>query len=92
MWRHVNNQDKPAEHLSRGLMLSEIFETNLYWKGPSILNLQFENQIINLPDENDIPQRQLTVVSSIAIEDTVVDLNRFSVLQGLSELFLIIYG
>lgn len=44
------------------------------------LYFPIENQMeINIvPEEDDIPERRLTVVSSIATEDTVVDLNRFS--------------
>ncbi|XP_065361884.1 uncharacterized protein LOC135955462 [Calliphora vicina] len=37
VWRHVNTKENPADCASRGLMVDQLLEHDLWWKGPSFL-------------------------------------------------------
>jgi hypothetical protein len=36
-WKHVKTDQNPADHLSRGMMPSQIIENQLWWHGPKFL-------------------------------------------------------
>lgn len=33
-WRHVRSEDNPADAASRGLKLSDLFKSTIWWNGP----------------------------------------------------------
>ena len=43
LWKHVTGNEKPADLLSRGMKLSELKESELWWHGPPWLQLQEEH-------------------------------------------------
>ena len=38
LWRYVSSRENPADHISRGLLPSEIIQCRLRWKGPPWLS------------------------------------------------------
>ncbi|XP_075151102.1 uncharacterized protein LOC142225212 [Haematobia irritans] len=37
IWKHVNTKENPADVASRGLMVDQLFDMDLWWNGPSFL-------------------------------------------------------
>ncbi|XP_071095649.1 uncharacterized protein [Haliotis cracherodii] len=70
-WRHVPSAENPADHLTRGLSVSQLIHNELWWSGPTFLlrdesewpsDKAFSLDIIN-DDERRTSNKQVALVS-----------------------------
>lgn len=88
-WHHVQSQDNPADIGSRGMLLSELQNNQLWWKGPEWLSMKDIN-IIELSHFNtDLEKRKiqsyLNVEEKIDTGNTLFNFEEYSSLLELQK-------
>lgn len=75
-WRHVKSKENPADIISRGQQPETLVNSELWWNGPTFLQLKDEdwNAPFNLPDSTNYLEEQLVGVVKVntTIEKDIV--------------------
>lgn len=88
-WYHVQSQENPADLASRGMMLSDLRESSLWWRGPSWLsetkiNIKHEVTVTDLEIKTTKIKTYLNTESVEEHETTL--LSQFEIFDNLTEL------
>lgn len=94
-WRHISSENNPADCVSRGLLPSQLWNHNLYWKGPDILKsssyIKFDIHynlipLAELPEVKAAPSTVMLINTSSSTH--IIDsLSRFSSLPMAQRVF-----
>lgn len=81
-WRHVPTDENPADHITRGVNISELQGLDLWWSGPQFLSQDAAQWPPNLAVAKELPEvRPADAVSlhvSLTCTDKFIELDRFS--------------
>ncbi|XP_039309934.1 uncharacterized protein LOC120358749 [Solenopsis invicta] len=84
-WHHVSSKDNPADLLSRGISPASLPQSQLWWSGPSWLNLNKEDwpQFPYSTNHQDIPEAKSVAIATATTEKGFNIFEQFSSLMKL---------
>ncbi|XP_039304174.1 uncharacterized protein LOC105205337 [Solenopsis invicta] len=84
-WHHVSSKDNPADLLSRGISPASLPQSQLWWSGPSWLNLNKEDwpQFPYSTNHQDIPEAKSIAIATATTEKVFNIFEQFSSLMKL---------
>lgn len=86
-WKHVPTQDNPADYVSRGVNPNDLLSLDMYWSGPTWLELNDNFWPQNNVYQKDLPElRKIIQANTIAAIEDVVDFSKYSSLSKLERI------
>ncbi|XP_025267450.1 uncharacterized protein LOC112638978 [Camponotus floridanus] len=79
-WHHVSSQDNPADLYSRGVTPTSLLQSQLWWSGPTWLNLNKGSwpQFPFVINKQEIPEYKATAITTIATKQPFDIFERYS--------------
>ncbi|XP_055634284.1 uncharacterized protein LOC129774549 [Toxorhynchites rutilus septentrionalis] len=86
-WMHVPTDLNPADHISRGVLASQIINDSLWWHGPQYLTSPVElwpKCVVSIPIKSDLEEEMRPLVSLHLLQDKTTIFSEFSELAKLT--------
>ncbi|XP_062712200.1 uncharacterized protein LOC134289763 [Aedes albopictus] len=86
-WMHVPTDLNPADHISRGMLPSQILHDKLWWHGPAFLTSpvdQWPECAVSMPTKSEIEEEMRPLVSLPLVDENVNIFSEFSELAKLT--------